>query len=125
MLLSPSGVVAAMWERIRVARPVDFDLSECQEVGRMQIRGDSYVTGVSRKSDYQSGRALFIIHEKIGSDAFIFVRHRDNLRNTVVLKQELTPPSLAPESQTPHRHMLLASAGSFRRCLLINIFLFF
>lgn len=65
MRLSPSVVVvAAMWEQIRVACPVDFDLSECQEVGRMQIIGDSCVTGISRKSDYGSGLILFIICKK-------------------------------------------------------------
>lgn len=57
-------MVAAMWEQIRVACRVDFDLSEFQEVGRMQIIGDSCVTRVSRKSDYGSGRALFIICQK-------------------------------------------------------------
>lgn len=43
---------------------VDFDLSEFQEVGWMQIIGDSCVTRVSRKSDYGSGCALFIIRPK-------------------------------------------------------------
>lgn len=57
-------MVAAMWEQIHVACRVDFDLSEFQEVGRMQIIGDSCVTRVSRKSDYGSGRALFIIRQK-------------------------------------------------------------
>lgn len=57
-------MVAAMWEQIRVACHVDFDLSEFQEVGRMQIIGDSCVTRISRKSDYGSGRALFIIRQK-------------------------------------------------------------
>lgn len=62
MRLSPSVVVvAAMWEQMHLGCPVDSDLSECQEVGRMQIIGDFCVTGVSRKSDYGSGCTQFII----------------------------------------------------------------
>lgn len=128
MRLNPCVVAAIVWEQIWSggAGPVDIDLSECQEVGRKQIIGNSCVTSASRKSDYGSGLALFIIRKKkIGSDTFIFVRHRDNSRNGVVLKQEPTPPSVVPESQTPHRHMLLESAGSFKSCLLINIFFLF